>query len=108
LPVATPPKPKPEIDAGVHLEHQTQQVEGMFTVLRHAVVLALLTTAFASNIGTWMHDVGASWLMTSLGPSPVLVSLIQTAVNLAYFLMGLIAGALADIADRRRLIFAQF
>ena len=26
--------------------------------------LALLTTAFASNIGIWMQEVGASWLMT--------------------------------------------
>jgi MFS family permease len=64
----------------------------------------LLATAFASNVGTWMQDVGASWLMTSLEPSPLMVSLIQTAVNLPYFLLGLVAGALADIADRKRLL----
>jgi MFS family permease len=42
--------------------------------------------------------------MTSLAPSPLMVSLIQTAVNLPYFLLGLVAGALADIADRKRLL----
>ncbi len=72
--------------------------------MRHTIFLALLTTAFASNVGTWIQDVGASWLMTSIAPSPLMVSLIQTAVNLPYFLMALIAGALADIADRRRLL----
>lgn len=51
-----------------------------------------------------MQDVGASWLMTSLDPSPLMVSLIQTAVNLPYFILGLVAGALADIADRKRLL----
>jgi MFS family permease len=81
----------------------------MFAPLRHPIYLALLTTAFASNIGTWMQDVGSSWLMTSLAPNPVMVSLIQTAVNLPFFLLALIAGALADIADRRRiLLFAQY
>jgi MFS family permease len=51
-----------------------------------------------------MQDVGASWLMTSLEPSPLMVSLIQTAVNPPYFLLGLVAGTLADIADRERLL----
>jgi len=51
-----------------------------------------------------MQDVAASWLMTSLAPSPIMVSLIQTAVNLPHFLFGLVAGALADFADRRRLL----
>jgi MFS family permease len=45
--------------------------------------------------------------MTSLAPSPVMVSLIQTAGNLPYFLLGLLAGTLADIADRRRLLIVS-
>jgi MFS family permease len=55
-----------------------------------------------------MHKVGAAWLMTALAPSPLLVSLLQTAANLPIFLLGLLAGALADIVDRRTLLlFAQ-
>jgi len=57
-----------------------------------------------SNIGTWMQNVGAAWLMTALTPSPVLVALVQAATSLPVFLVGLPAGALADVADRRRLL----
>jgi predicted MFS family arabinose efflux permease len=51
-----------------------------------------------------MQNVGGVWLMTSLTPSPVLVALMQTATSLPVFLVGLPAGALADILDRRRLL----
>ncbi len=54
-----------------------------------------------SNIGTWMHDVSAGWLMTDLAPDPFMVSLVQVAVVLPGFFFTLPAGALADIVDRR-------
>lgn len=57
-----------------------------------------------SLIGTWIHEVGTAWLMTSLTMSPFTVSLIQTATTLPLFLFALPAGALADIVDRRRLL----
>lgn len=66
------------------------------------VYRALWIATLVSNIGTWMHDIGAGWLMTSLSPSPVMVSLVQTATALPVFLLALPAGALADIVDRRR------
>lgn len=67
-----------------------------FAVLWLATVL--------SNIGTWMHDVGAGWLMASLSPSPLWVALVQTATTLPVFLLALPAGALADIVNRRRML----
>jgi MFS family permease len=72
--------------------------------LRQPVFRSLWIAAVASNIGTWMHDVGAVWLMTSLAPSPIMVALMQTATSLPFFLLALPAGALADIVDRRRLL----
>src|ERR1700733_9389224 len=76
--------------------------------LRQRVFLALWIAALASNLGTWMQNVGAAWLMTSLSPSPLMVSLIQTASSLPIFFLALPAGALADIVDRRKLlIFSQ-
>jgi MFS family permease len=57
-----------------------------------------------SLVGTWMHEVGASWLMTTLAPSPFMVAMVQTATTLPFFLLALPAGALADILDRRRLL----
>ncbi len=37
-------------------------------------------------------------------PSPLLVALVQTATNLPVFLLGVPAGAIADIVDRRKLL----
>jgi len=70
--------------------------------LRLPAFRALWLATLASNIGTWMHDVGAGWLMTSLSPSPFMVALVQTATTLPIFLLALPAGALSDIVDRRR------
>jgi MFS family permease len=58
----------------------------------------------ASHIGSYMTDVGQGWLMSSLTPSPLVVSLLVTAESLPFFALGLPAGALADIVDRRRLL----
>ncbi|MFF7706724.1 MFS transporter [Pseudomonas sp. NPDC007930] len=61
----------------------------------------LWLASIASNIGTWMHEVGAGWLMTSLSASPLAVALVQVAGALPVFLLALPAGALADIVDKR-------
>lgn len=65
---------------------------------------ALWLASVASNVGTWMQNVGAAWLMTSLAPSPTMVALVQAATSLPVFLIGLPAGAIADLLDRRRLL----
>src|SRR6266550_6682179 len=72
--------------------------------LRNSVFRALWIATVVSNIGTWMQDVGESWLMTSLSASPILVALVETAGALPVVLVALPAGALADIVDRRRLL----
>ena len=70
--------------------------------LRIPLFRALWLATIGSNIGTWMHDIGAGWLMTSLSPTPVMVALVQTATTLPVLFLALPAGALADIVDRRR------
>jgi len=72
--------------------------------LQRHVFRSLWIAAVASNIGTWMHDVGAAWLMTSLAPSPIMVALVEAATTLPMFMLALPSGALADIIDRRRLL----
>lgn len=62
----------------------------------------LWIATIVSNIGSWMHDVGAGWLMTSLAPTPMMVALVQAATTAPVFLLAVPAGALADIIDRRR------
>lgn len=67
---------------------------------------ALWIAGLASNVGTWMQNVGAAWLMTSLAPTPFWVSMVQAASSLPFFLLAIPAGALADVVDRRRLLLA--
>jgi len=77
---------------------------GAWTPFRSVPFALLWTATVVSNVGTWMHDVGAGWLMTTLSPSPVMVSLVQAATTLPVFLFALVAGAVADIVDRRRML----
>jgi MFS family permease len=72
--------------------------------LRHRLFRWLWIATVASNVGTWLQNVGASWMMTSLTTSTTLVALVQAATSLPSFLLALPAGALADVIDRRRLL----
>src|SRR5262245_33422532 len=74
--------------------------------LRQPLFRALWLAALASNVGTWMQDVGSTWLMTSLTTSPILIALVQAATTFPVFLLALFAGTLADVVDRRRLLLA--
>jgi MFS family permease len=75
-----------------------------FAPFRERAFLVLWLATVLSNVGTWMHDVAAGWLMTSLAPSPLMVAMVQAATTLPIFLFALPAGALADIVDRRKLL----
>ncbi len=72
----------------------------------HRVFAILWVATVVSNIGTWMQNAAAGWLMTGLNPDPLVVALVQVATTLPMFLLGLPAGALADILDRRLLLIA--
>jgi MFS family permease len=72
--------------------------------LARPIFRALWLAALASNIGSLMQGVAAAWLMTSLTSSPVPVALLTTMSNLPLFLVGLPAGAIADMVDRRWLV----
>ena len=75
--------------------------------LRHPVFRALWVAQTVSNVGTWMQTVGAQWLIVTLGGSALTVSLVQTATTLPTFLIGLVAGALGDILDRRKIMIGS-
>ncbi|QJR34051.1 MFS transporter [Gemmatimonas groenlandica] len=66
----------------------------------------LWVATVVSTTGTWIHDVGATWLMTGLTPSPIMVSLVQTATTMPVLALALPAGVLADVLDRRRVLIA--
>ena len=71
---------------------------------RHPTFAVLWIATVIANIGTWMQNAAAGWLMTSLDPHPLTVSLVQVANAMPMFLFALAGGALADIVDRRRLL----
>ena len=60
-----------------------------------------------SNLGTWMHETGAQWLMTSLDPSPEMVAAVRTAMTIPVFCLALPAGVWADRFDRRHWLIAS-
>jgi len=55
--------------------------------LRRSLFRWLWVASLTSNVGTWMQNVGAGWLMTDLAPSPLLVALVQAATNLPVFVL---------------------
>ena len=76
--------------------------------LRNSVYRNLFIVQFGSNIGTWMQGVAAQWFLVERHSSDVIVALVQTASLGPTLVLGLLAGVLADLFDRRRLlIFVQ-
>lgn len=71
---------------------------------RHRAFAVIWTATVVSNIGSWMYNAAAAWLMTNLSTDPVMVSLVQVASNLPIFLFALPAGAIADAVDKRKFL----
>jgi MFS family permease len=64
----------------------------------------LWIATIVSNIGGWMYSAAAGWLMTTLTKDAFLVALVQVANSAPLFLLAMVAGALSDIVDKRRLL----
>jgi len=97
---------QPEKDSSVVVEPAPGSPVSPWSPFRHATFTVLWTVTVVSNIGTWMQNAAAGWLMTGLNPDPQVVALVQVATSLPMFLFVVPAGALADIVDRRRLLIA--
>jgi MFS family permease len=86
------------------LSTKTDRGGSAWSPFRHTIFTVLWAATVLSNIGSWMQNAAAGWLMTSLSPEPLKVALVQAASTLPMFLFSLPAGALADIVDRRRVL----
>jgi MFS family permease len=80
------------------------QLPAALAPLRHPLFRLLWTANLVVSLGVWMQNTGAGWLMTTLSPDALTVSLVQAATIMPIFLLALPAGALADILDRRLFI----
>ena len=76
----------------------------MLEAFRYRTFAILWVATIVSNIGGWMYSAAAGWLMTSLTKDAFLVSLVQVANSAPLFLLAMVAGALTDIVDKRRLL----
>jgi MFS family permease len=81
-------------------------VSPFWSPFRNKVFRLLWIATVVANIGGWMYGAAAGWLMTSLDPDPLIVSLVQVATSFPMFLFALPAGALADIMGKRRFILS--
>lgn len=81
---------------------------GAWTPLTQPTFRGFWLAVVVSNIGTWIHDVAAAWVMAEQTGSAFMVAAVQAATTLPMVLLAILAGTLADIVDRRRyLMLAQ-
>lgn len=79
---------------------------GTFSPFRYPIFRAIWIANLFSNLGSTLQSVGAAWLMTELTPSHQLVALVQASATVPIMLFGMLAGAIADNYDRRRVMLA--
>ncbi|MBD4091794.1 MFS transporter, partial [Xanthomonas citri pv. citri] len=60
---------------------------GAWAPLREPVFRALWLAILGSNIGTWINDVAASWVMAEQTGSPLMVAAVQSATTLPVVLL---------------------
>jgi len=75
-----------------------------FAPFRHRAFALIWGAAIVSNLGSQLQQVGAAWVMTGLTGSAGMVALVQSAATLPIMIFALLAGALADNIERRRLM----
>ena len=70
--------------------------------LRERVFRRIWISSVFSNLGQQMQAVAAAWTMLQLTHRADLVAMVQTAAMLPIMLLALVAGAIADMYDRRK------
>jgi MFS family permease len=71
---------------------------------QHRLFTLVWTATVIANIGGWMYNAAAGWLMTTLTTDPLMVSLVQVANSLPVLIFAFPAGALADVVDKRKFL----
>jgi len=76
----------------------------IWTALRNRTFRNLWLASVLSGCCVSAHDMAATWVMNTLTPSPLLLSLLSTAAALPFFLLTFPAGALADMVNRKMIL----
>ncbi|MER8712743.1 MULTISPECIES: MFS transporter [unclassified Mesorhizobium] len=71
---------------------------------RHGIFRAVWSASLVSNFGGLIQGVGAAWMMTTIATSSYQVALVQASTTLPIMLFALLAGAIADSFNRRKIM----
>jgi MFS family permease len=83
----------------------TTATASTWSALRNPTFRKLWIASLVSGTCVAAHDTAATWVMNTLTASPLLISLMSTVAALPFLMFTLPAGALADMVDRRKLLF---
>ena len=72
--------------------------------LKSRIFAVVLLTSLFAQMAVYMTGLASAWALTGITSSPALVASLQLAVALPAFFLALIAGALTDIVNRKRII----
>ncbi len=78
----------------------------MFAALRHRNYRLFWIGTVVSNSGDWMDQIALNWLVVSLTGSPFHLALLNLCRALPILAFTLVGGAVADRAERRRMLMA--
>src|SRR5947208_5595670 len=84
-------------------EPESERVSALVP-FRHGIFRAVWSANLVSNFGGLIQGVGAAWMMTTIATSSYQVALVQASTTLPIMLFALIAGAIADSFNRRKVM----
>ncbi len=87
---------------------EKQQDTSTWLALKNRVFVGLWIASLVSGCCISAHDTAATWLMNSLGASPLILSMMATSASLPFFLFTLPAGAICDLANRKNLFIGTY
>jgi MFS family permease len=80
---------------------ESSSADGITAPLANPTFRRIWLASLVSNLGTLIQGVGVGWAMTEMTSSADMVALVQTALGLPVMLVSILAGAFADVHDRR-------
>lgn len=78
-----------------------------WTALRNPVFRSMWIASLISGTCVAAQDTAATWTMNRVSTSPFFLSLMATVASLPFFFFTLPAGALADMLDRKKMMFTM-
>jgi MFS family permease len=85
---------------------KTSEKTSTWLALRNPVFRKLWLAMVVSGSCIGAHNTAVYWALDSLGASTLLISLMATVSALPYALFTLLAGAIADMVDRKKILLA--